>query len=540
MITKTLLLYFLLFLTLLSHSQEKSLIDIELGKLKNNKDKVAWLIKTGDSLLEKDLYKAEKCFIHAKKLLDENDLRNKVLITQSLGNVSYRKGNYTESLLSYFDSKEIYKKLKDTTNVAVMLLKEGNVYKYLRDNDKALKNYKKSFKLALKLQDSLLMGRCYNYMAGSYRRLKKIDSSFFYYYKALTIFKEIKNEIKISNVNNDLAILYGGENRFDKALNVHLNNIEFIKKNHSKTNIATTYFNISYSYFRLKEYDKCLNYLDSSFFIASKEGFKYRISRISDIRSAVYAKKKDYKKAYDYYVSYKKYSDSIFDLKKQKQIKELELKNEFESERKELESIATREEVKSKLYLMLFMIVITLGLIISYLIWKDYVSRTQIVNDKYEKEKLKKQVLIEQVKVSETELKYLIADNTMRLEFIKQLSKQIRKDKNSNNYKSVQEFANTLLLKLQQQITTENKLTLVQDKINDVNKVFEEKIKKEYPSLTKTEREMCSFLRLNLSIKEIASIRNSSIDSIKALRYRIRKKMQIPKNEELEHFVQAI
>ena len=90
------------------------------------------------------------------------------------------------------------------------------------------------------------------------------------------------------------------------------------------------------------------------------------------------------------------------------------------------------------------------------------------------------------------------------------------------------------------QIVTENKLSLLQDKISEVNKSFDQNISSKYPNLTKTEREICSLLRLNLSIKEIASIRNSSTDSVKAVRYRIRKKMEVPKNEELEKYIQTL
>jgi len=63
---------------------------------------------------------------------------------------------------------------------------------------------------------------------------------------------------------------------------------------------------------------------------------------------------------------------------------------------------------------------------------------------------------------------------------------------------------------------------------------------KKYPSLTKSEREVCGLLRVNLSIKEVASIRNSTIDSIKSIRYRLRKKFNLDKNVELQNFIQSL
>lgn len=525
-----------------SQERDSVFIDIEnkLNTISDKSIKFKYLIKIGDSLLDKDLYKSEKYFKRAEKLTEHVGLESKAGMLKSLGSLSYVKGDYSESLSYYLKSKILYKKLKDTSNIGIILLKEGMAYKYLNDNKRAIKNYKESAKLAKKINDSTLIGRCYITMGGSYRRLKKIDSSFLYYNKALKLFKKLKNEIKISHVNNDLAILYGYQKRYDKSLEVHLNNLNFIKKNHSKSNLATTYFNIGFSYQILKEYDKSLMYLDSSYTVAKKGGFKYRLSRISETKSRIYKKKKDYKNAYHQQFLYKKYSDSIFNLKKQKQIRELELKHEFDGERKELELIASQKGVRIRLYAILLIVVVVMGLVIGFLLWKNYKSRNKIITDEFEKEKLKKEILTQKVKTSESELKQIIADNTMRLEFIKQLSKQIKEDKNFNESKSVKVYANSLLLKLQNQIGTESKLSLLREKISEVNEGFDDKIITLYPNLTKTEREVCSLLRLNLSIKEIASIRNATIDSVKALRYRIRKKIQIPKNIELECFIQRL
>lgn len=487
--------------------------------------KIKLLIEAGDYYLERDLYKAENYYRKAEKLIDKDDIQNKAIILKNLGSVYYRKSDYSEGLSYYLKSKTLYEKLKDTANIGVLLLKEGMTYKYLEENKRAIKNYNESLKLAINIKDSTLIGRCYIAIGGSYKRMNEIDSSSLYYHKALKLFRKINNELKISNVRNDLAVLYGMENQFDKALAIHLKNLDFIKQNHSKTNVSTTYFNISFSCYKLKQYDQALKYLDSSHIIAKKEGFKYRLSRIAVQRSRVYAKKKQYQKAYVNHVLYKRYSDSIFNLKKQKQIRELQLQHDFDNEKKELEIIAHKKELKSRLYGLLIVLILFFAVIIGYLVWRDRIAHNKIMEDQFEKERLKKEVLSEKVKTSESELKNLIADNSMRLEFIKQLSKQIKKDKLSTGCKNVQDYANTLLFKLQQQIGTENKLSVLKDKINEVNQGFDTEIIQRFPSLTKTEREVCALLRLNLSIKEIASIRNSSIDSIKALRYRIRKKL---------------
>jgi DNA-binding CsgD family transcriptional regulator len=62
-------------------------------------------------------------------------------------------------------------------------------------------------------------------------------------------------------------------------------------------------------------------------------------------------------------------------------------------------------------------------------------------------------------------------------------------------------------------------------------------LKAVYPNLTPTELKLCAYLRLNLSSKEIAQITNITIKSVELSRYRLRKKLQIPPEENLFNFL---
>jgi DNA-binding CsgD family transcriptional regulator len=216
------------------------------------------------------------------------------------------------------------------------------------------------------------------------------------------------------------------------------------------------------------------------------------------------------------------------------------LKYEFEKEKKQLEVNSQQKERELKFYILIFIILLAGGGYMGYLLYRNYTARVRITKEKLEKEKLKKELLREKVKVSESELKSLVADNSMRLKFIQEFSDRIKGDRKDTNSKDIQQYTQTLLLSLKQQIATESKLSSIQDRVEEVNRGFDKKIMGLYPNLTKTEREVCALLRLNLSVKEIASIRNATIDAVKASRYRIRKKLQVPSGVELEHFIQSL
>lgn len=535
---------FLLLSTFIVSSQELDSVSIEMQKkldaTSNSNTKLNLLIKYGTYFFKTNPTKSKEFYLKAASIVQKNDLISSANIFNKLGVIYRKEANFSESYNQLQKAKDIYTSIKDTFNIANSSIDLGILYSYLNEEEKELNNYNEAFELAQKIKDTLLIGKYYNLRGNFYLRAKELDSSFLYYTKALNIFEDKKDDNNINIVKNNLSIIYGTEEKHDKAIKLRTEILKFLKKNNDQMGLSIDYYNIAVSHYMLNEFNKSLKYIDSSIIIAKNENFNYRITNAYKLKSTVYAKTKDYKEAYTNSILYKQYSDTIFDIQKQNKIKELELKNGFDIERKELEIRSHKKEIKNNFYIILFSVVLFFSLLISFYVWRNYTARVRIVRDKLEKELLKKEVLAQKIKASESELKLLIADNTMRLEFIKHLSTQIKEDKSSSNSIDVKNYTNTLLLKLQQQIGTESKLSSLQDKMTIINQGFDNKIIELYPTLTKTEREICSFLRLNLSIKEIASIRNSTTDSIKAVRYRIRKKMIVPKNQELENFIQNL
>ncbi len=72
---------------------------------------------------------------------------------------------------------------------------------------------------------------------------------------------------------------------------------------------------------------------------------------------------------------------------------------------------------------------------------------------------------------------------------------------------------------------------------NEVNNDFLRKLKKKYPALSNTDIKVCTYLKLNLSTKEIAQLMNISVRGVEISRYRLRKKLEIPSGVTLNDFL---
>lgn len=63
--------------------------------------------------------------------------------------------------------------------------------------------------------------------------------------------------------------------------------------------------------------------------------------------------------------------------------------------------------------------------------------------------------------------------------------------------------------------------------LESANQYFQLQLKSRYPQLTPYDMRLCTYLKSNLSTKEIATLLNITPDSVKKAKHRLRKKMEM-------------
>ena len=79
----------------------------------------------------------------------------------------------------------------------------------------------------------------------------------------------------------------------------------------------------------------------------------------------------------------------------------------------------------------------------------------------------------------------------------------------------------------------------LQNNIEQINHQFYENLDN-IAKLSQSEKQICGLIRMNLSNKQIALIRNTTTESAKVFRYRIRKKIGLQPEEDVVAFLQKI
>jgi AraC family chitin signaling transcriptional activator len=72
---------------------------------------------------------------------------------------------------------------------------------------------------------------------------------------------------------------------------------------------------------------------------------------------------------------------------------------------------------------------------------------------------------------------------------------------------------------------------------NDVHHQFIQRLRDKHPDLTKSNLQLCLFIRLNINTKEIADIMNITVRGVEKSRYRLRKKLGLSSTDSITDYL---
>ena len=126
-----------------------------------------------------------------------------------------------------------------------------------------------------------------------------------------------------------------------------------------------------------------------------------------------------------------------------------------------------------------------------------------------------------------------LAASTMSLikknEFLSNLKEELKEAENPK--------VKGVIKTIDKELKEEDNWKMFKEAFKNADKEFFDKIKAKHPELTSNDLRLCAYLRLNLSSKEIAPLINISVKSVEIKRYRLRKKMKLPREVNLTDYI---
>lgn len=134
-----------------------------------------------------------------------------------------------------------------------------------------------------------------------------------------------------------------------------------------------------------------------------------------------------------------------------------------------------------------------------------------------------------------------LAMNTMAIirknQLLREISSELEKMKKDLGYRIPNKYYTRIVKLITQNFKDEQEWDAFEKLFDQAHHNFFKRLKDNFPLLTSSDLRLCAYLRMHLSSKEIAPLLNISLRGVEERRYRLRKRLNLPSDENLNDFI---
>jgi len=477
----------------------------------------------------------------------------------------YAKQGYYDSAIVFFKESLEYRQKYDAgpKYLAPVLLNIGAVC-YKNGNYKLAKEYfVDALEKYVQLHDSTRIASCYSNLGMVSKKTENTSKAIEYYEKALQIKYKVGDSRGSIITLNNLAALYLQTNDLKKAKDYLTKALKLNSEARYKSSLAVSYQNLANYYYKTDNPSKAIETGTKSLEIMKEKGQRANIEDVYLVLANAYEMQGKYKTSLDYFKLHKSIHDSIFNAESRANYNKLQLQLETAQKEKEIESLnreRERQELENKIlerekqyYFAIIIVIIILVLILSFLVMLKRKKDKQIHRQKelyHKKEKELSESELEKSKLKEEELQQAVlykskqlSTHALHMMQKNTMLQEIQSDiKDLSRKASVEEKPNfkTISQKINMSLRSHKDWDVFKLYFEDVNRDFYKRLKEINPDLTTNDHRLCALIKLNMNSKEMASVLNVAPNSIKSSRYRLKKKLGLDTEADLEEFIRGL
>lgn len=426
-----------------------------------------------------------------------------------------------QATMLYLRASSAVEKTKDYRLATLIYWNLGNIY-YNRDwYEESLKMQRKALQYS-KLDNNHNIEFVYRDIARCYFMEERDDSAFYYYQQALNSVDTIKRRELYVGLLNELGRSYYAIGNSALALEYVSHAINLGTDN----NLYHYYLLKADIYNSLNNYDSIALYLKKA--LTSNDLYIKAASYIGLYRLEKEQNNWDF--AIKYNDQYLFYRDSIEKIEQREEV--IRIQQKYENEKLQNENNKLLLKYKDKVLvinrLVLFGVIAILGIILLYEIRKNRKENTLMLKEL----ELKNKDLV--LMMQAQELSILQKKTAILREHLYKKALAVRKIPSLDSLSQIE--ANAIDKKI---YLSDRDWAELMQMADDVFDGFILKLKKEYPTLSQDDLQLCLLIRLKVSLDDLCNIYCVGKDAIKKRKQRLKKEhfLKINKNITLEDFI---
>jgi tetratricopeptide (TPR) repeat protein len=419
--------------------------------------------------------KSYRYLIRALELIPEANSSERYQVNSLLGYTLNNLGRHREAIQFHKNSVRIAEAKLGTRELGAALANLGGPYVQLEEYDSALSVFSRLYKFELKHGNPLLNATLLSELGKIYYKNGKLDSAYYFMHTGL-------------NAAYTLNIPY--------AISENLSTL---------------------GHYHLKLYpDSALHY-GKRLLKSINRSSTLDMDNAMFILAEAYGKLRRYDSSYYYYHQYQFYHDSVFQDKQTRQIAELEAQFNLKQKQHEivkLETARQNEILKRNALAAGLGLTLVIALLMYFYLRNLAQSRKREIEiqhwqlENFTRQMVEKSALVEELRAQLEQFRSEVVIPMERIENVSQI--------------------------LKSSILTNDDWEQFKMLFEQVHRNFFAKLKLQYPTLTQAEIRLAALVKLNITTREMANMLGISVDSANKARYRLRKKLELQPEQDLQ------
>lgn len=492
---------------------------------------------------------------YTASLRNDNPLKTARYLHE-IGKLLFSSGHYPQSLDYLLQADHIFRKQKQTALLAENLGTLGELYYRTTQMALARKQFDEALLHYQNLKDEAGKASIYGHIGHLYEKSQLYDSSFFFQRKALQAYEGINQKEGAAKIYENIGSIYEDQEKYDSAYK-YFNKAYLLNKQQGNDRAQVEVLNNLGDVLRKTgRYRQGLEYSMQALAMAEKTGEYYQLSgAYNDIGKGYHFLNKN-DSAFYYLSLSRKYLNDIYSEESNKQLALLQTLYDIEKKDQEIEGLTLAR--KTDLFItiatvvVIVLIVLIAGLIISRQRLKIrneqklheqnkqvYQTQNQLMEAELRNKKLQEENLRQELEIKTKELSsytlHVIRKN-QQLEDLQSQLDALVKDEKRDQKKQIKQLSEQISAGLSDDQHWDEFRSIFEQ----VHQSFFDRLQQQSGPLTSNDLRLIALIKMNHTSSDISTLLGVSQDSLRVMRHRLRKKLNLPQGENLSNYIQSV
>ncbi len=470
------------------------------------------------------------------------DLKGMGAMNQNISSLYLKTGELDLALEHAIAAEKIAEQTQRPTSRGLVALNIADIYHRIGQAEKQTQYLFKAKAIFTRDSFPIRHANVLEYIGNHHYEKQQMDSAIYYFAQSLAIHESLGNPRGIATAHGNLGSMYQ-EVKDWKNSYFHLHKALWMKQQiKNYYGAAFDLVNLGAHFDLQNQQDSAVYYYLESLKLASEKEITYveevALKQLVDF----YERTGQYQLALKYHKDYLTLIEATKGVETTKKIASLEAQYESEKKERQIERLALESQVQASKSRALQVGILSLfflsSLVIAGILYRRRNERKLNALQKQVHEKEKKELdqeLIYKNKQLTSHALHMVQKNQV-LQEIKQEIRALSESADSKNKKAL----HALIRRIDFDIQSDEDWNTFKLYFEETNQDFYTNLTKINKNLTTTELKLCSLIKLNMNIKETASVLNIEPTSVKTARHRLRKKLNLEQGQDLTSFIRQV